>query len=279
MSLDHCSEVCRIFLFLLSKTPYPPPNTKAPPCPLPFVCGKVKVSQASLSHKEWAQKFMIRTIESQNFSGSEAHSWVDGKESACNAKGLGLITGSEDSLEKGMVNYYIIVAWRIPWIEEPGRLQSIGSQRVRQDWLTVTATRGEQLIAWWPACSHDLSCSIMSSPESVIKTIRRTGLKRMRLTLLLTIIYIFVGIKIIAAFSTLICKWATKIVSKRCYRPMLISSMLRIQLHMSVWRSYRWWILTLNHVEMEWWWTIGNWKQLFCPLTVFSFLFSNLIKT
>ena len=143
--------------------------------PLDVPCQKSWSPRPPWVTKEWAQKFMIRTIESQNFSGSEAHSWVDGKESACNARGLGLITGSEDSLEKGMVNYYIIVAWRIPWIEEPGRLQSIGSQRVRQDWLTVTATRGEQLIAWWPACSHDLSCSIMSSPESVIRTVCRTG--------------------------------------------------------------------------------------------------------
>ena len=166
--------------------------------------------------------------------------------------------GQEDSLEKGMVNYYIIVAWRIPWIEEPGRLQSTGSQRVRQDWLTVAGIRGEQLVAWWPASSHDISCSIMSSTESVIRTIPRTGLKKMRLTLLLAIIYIFVGINITAAFSTHICKWATKIVSKRCYRPMLTSSMLRIWLHMSVWRSYRWWILNLNHVEMEWWLTMGN---------------------
>ena len=79
--------------------------------------------------------------------------------------------GQEDSLEKGMVNYYIIVAWRIPWIEEPGRLQSTGSQRVRQDWLTVAGIRGEQLVAWWPASSHDISCSIMSSTESVIRTI------------------------------------------------------------------------------------------------------------
>ena len=37
--------------------------------------------------------------------------------------------GWEDSLEKGMVTHSSILAWRIPWIWEPGRLQSMGTQR------------------------------------------------------------------------------------------------------------------------------------------------------
>ena len=41
--------------------------------------------------------------------------------------------GWEDTLEKEMANHSSILAWRIPWIEEPGGLQSIGSQRVRHD--------------------------------------------------------------------------------------------------------------------------------------------------
>ena len=41
--------------------------------------------------------------------------------------------GQEDPLEKGMAVHSSIVAWRIPWAEEPGRLQSIGSQKVRHD--------------------------------------------------------------------------------------------------------------------------------------------------
>ena len=36
----------------------------------------------------------------------------------------------EDALEKGMATHSSILAWRIPWTEEPGRLQSLGSQRV-----------------------------------------------------------------------------------------------------------------------------------------------------
>ena len=39
----------------------------------------------------------------------------------------------EDPLEKGTAPYSSIIAWRIPWTEEPGRLQSMGSQRVRHD--------------------------------------------------------------------------------------------------------------------------------------------------
>ena len=44
--------------------------------------------------------------------------------------------GQEDPQEKEMVTHSSILAWRIPWTEEPGRLQSTGSQRVRHDWAT-----------------------------------------------------------------------------------------------------------------------------------------------
>jgi len=41
--------------------------------------------------------------------------------------------GQEESLEKGMGTHSSVVAWRIPWTEKPGRLQSMGSQRVGHD--------------------------------------------------------------------------------------------------------------------------------------------------
>ena len=41
--------------------------------------------------------------------------------------------GWEDPLEKGMATYSSILDWKIPWTEEPGGLQSVGSQRVRHD--------------------------------------------------------------------------------------------------------------------------------------------------
>ena len=48
--------------------------------------------------------------------------------------------GLEDPLEKGMVTHSSILAWRIPWTEEPGRIQSMGLQRVGHDWATNTFT-------------------------------------------------------------------------------------------------------------------------------------------
>ena len=45
--------------------------------------------------------------------------------------------GQEDPLGKEMAPHSIILAWKIPWTEEPGGLQSKGSQRVWQDWLSM----------------------------------------------------------------------------------------------------------------------------------------------
>ena len=44
--------------------------------------------------------------------------------------------GQESPLEKGMATHSSILAWRIPWTEEPGGLQSMGSQRVRHNQAT-----------------------------------------------------------------------------------------------------------------------------------------------
>ena len=45
--------------------------------------------------------------------------------------------GWEDPLEKGMATHSSILAWEILWSEEPGRLQSMGSQRVRHDLVII----------------------------------------------------------------------------------------------------------------------------------------------
>ena len=57
----------------------------------------------------------------------------DGKESACNAETWVQSLGWEDPLEEGIATHSNILAWRIPWTEEPGGLQSMGSQTVRLD--------------------------------------------------------------------------------------------------------------------------------------------------
>ena len=46
--------------------------------------------------------------------------------------------GQGDPLEKGMATHSSVLVWRIPWTEKPGGLQSMGSQRVRHDWVTNT---------------------------------------------------------------------------------------------------------------------------------------------
>ena len=46
----------------------------------------------------------------------------------------------EDLLEKEMTTHSSILAWRIPWTEEPGGLQSMGAQRVRHDLMIVAET-------------------------------------------------------------------------------------------------------------------------------------------
>ena len=53
--------------------------------------------------------------------------------SANNVGDLGLIPGSEDPLEKEMATHSSTLAWKIPWMEKHGRLQSLGSQRVGHD--------------------------------------------------------------------------------------------------------------------------------------------------
>ena len=57
----------------------------------------------------------------------------DGKESACNSGDPGLIPGWGRSPGEGNGYHASVLAWRIPWTEEPGGLQSMGSQRVVHD--------------------------------------------------------------------------------------------------------------------------------------------------
>ena len=57
----------------------------------------------------------------------------DGKESACQCRRGGFDSlGQEDPLEKGVDTHSSILAWRIPWREEPGGLKPLGFQRFRQ---------------------------------------------------------------------------------------------------------------------------------------------------
>ena len=53
--------------------------------------------------------------------------------------------GQDDLLQKAIATHFSILAWRIPWAEELGRLQSIGLQRAGHDWSDLACTH----IASW----------------------------------------------------------------------------------------------------------------------------------
>ena len=60
--------------------------------------------------------------------------------------------GQEDPLEKEMATHSSVLAWKVPWTDDPGRLQSTGSQRVGHDWVT--------------------SLSLSTSSHCILKTMR-----------------------------------------------------------------------------------------------------------
>ena len=75
-----------------------------------------------------ATLLIVYSPKPRDFPGSS-----DGKASACNAGDSGSILGWEDILEKEMATHSSILAWKIAWTEELGRLQSVGSQRIGHD--------------------------------------------------------------------------------------------------------------------------------------------------
>ena len=76
--------------------------------------------------------------------------------------------GQEDPLEKGMAIHSSILAWRIPWTEEPGGLQSMGLQRIRHDWMTNLS------FPFLDFSSVQFSCSVVSN------SLRPHGLQQAR---------------------------------------------------------------------------------------------------
>ena len=70
--------------------------------------------------------------------------------------------GQEDSLEKGMATHSNILTWRIPWTEEPGGIQSMGSQRVGQDWATNTRKGTCVRICLYACNQHKRTTDILS---------------------------------------------------------------------------------------------------------------------
>ena len=56
-----------------------------------------------------------------------------------------------------MATHSSVLAWRIPWTEKPGRLQSTGSQRIRQDWLDKAVNRVISLVTFCDFGFHSIS--------------------------------------------------------------------------------------------------------------------------
>ena len=70
----------------------------------------------------------------------DIYGWLSGRESACQFRKLKVRSlGCEDPLEKEVATHSSILAWAIPWTEEPGGLQSMGSQR---SWTLATRQQG-----------------------------------------------------------------------------------------------------------------------------------------
>ena len=75
--------------------------------------------------------YALQTFDRMCFPGGSV-----GKESTCNVGDGVQFLGQEDPLEKEMAPHSSTLAWRVPWTEEPGGLQSMGLQRVRHDLAT-----------------------------------------------------------------------------------------------------------------------------------------------
>ena len=80
--------------------------------------------------------------------------------------------GWDDPLEEGITTHSSILAWRIPWTEEPGGLQSMGSQRVGHDWvtrhITVHVAKIPQVeCLWFVYFSTWIQTSIKSLPRGL----------------------------------------------------------------------------------------------------------------
>ena len=95
--------------------------------------------------------------------------WYGGKESTCQCRRCrtcGFDTWSGRLPGGGMAIHSSILAWKIPWTQEPGRLQSTGSQRAGRDWAPM-CFRGRGpwtrlVLAWWKVEVSLLICEWIS---------------------------------------------------------------------------------------------------------------------
>ena len=85
--------------------------------------------------------------------------------------------GWEDPLEEGMASTPVFLPRESPWTEEPGRLQSMGSQRVGRDWVTKRGTAHPRLVFEWVSQSlwfgehTEICCALCRGPQHVLRTL------------------------------------------------------------------------------------------------------------
>ena len=123
-------------------------------CPLllpPSICPSIRVfSNESVLHIRWPKycSFSFSISPSNTYSGltSFRFYWFD----------LLASTG----LEKAMAPHSSTLAWKIPWTEEPGKLQSMGSLGVRHDWATSLS-----LSCLGEGNGNPLQCSCLENPR------------------------------------------------------------------------------------------------------------------
>ena len=84
--------------------------------------------------------------------------------------------GQEDALEEGMAIHSSVLAWRIPWIEEPGGLQFIASQRIRYDWSDLACTHTPHTSLLYLCPHFCVKRKTISSNESTIGPVLCGGL-------------------------------------------------------------------------------------------------------
>ena len=96
--------------------------------------------------KEWDMTGWLNNNNNELFMGFPSGSAVKNLPAMQELQGVWVQSlGREDPLEEGMATHSNILSWRTAWTEEPGRLQSIGSQRVRYDWSNLARIHARAL--------------------------------------------------------------------------------------------------------------------------------------
>ena len=124
------------YQFQSPNSPHPTPSF--PPCS-PYICSYICTSISALQMRSsvpffWDSQVVLVV---KNLSAN-----------AGDIRDSGLIPGSGRSMEESMATHSSVLAWRIPWTEDPGGLQSIGLQRVGHNWSNLACMHTRISFSW-----------------------------------------------------------------------------------------------------------------------------------